>query len=150
MAPPAPDGGTAEEGLDSLRYDRTGQPLDQPIVVEDIALEDTDSEIEGTTDEATAAPDTTATAAPEEPPTTGPPPAAPEETAAETSASPQVEQRDWRGAQPAAGLEYLFSLVRAPAVYEFRLRSRTPTQPVELNYATGAGSTSYCAGTDLL
>jgi len=142
------------EGLDSLRYDRNGQPLNQPVVVEDIALEDNGSAVERQPGQETEAPPPAGST--EFPPAADNSlPATPPSTAVpEYGTPPGEEQRPLGVARSSSGgLGYLFTLVNTPdGEYEFRLQiANTEAQPLELNYTTGSKYDFIVrSGTDLL
>lgn len=152
--PPATDEGSADSSsLDSLRYDRNGQPLNNPVVVEDIALEDTGSDLDNNAAGTPAQPGDAPAGSSEAPPSTTASPGPPAEATPQTGGNTGEEQRPIGVARSANnGLGYLFSLVEAPGGYEFRLQiTNTSTQPIELDYTTGEKFDFIVRnGTDLL
>jgi hypothetical protein len=130
-APPAEEHPAGEqpaagqEGLDSLKYDRNGQPL----TINDEVVQDTGSDAE-------AAP---AEAAPAEAPAETAPPEVAAPPAEQPPATPAAAAGTLLGSarSSAAGLEYEFMLYTSDGGYEFQLKvTNSSSSPIELSYAT--------------
>lgn len=115
-------------GLDTLMYDRTGQPMDSPVLVEDEIITDAGSDL------GTVAPQPgTSTATPATAPTSDhtPPVSAPE-----MAPQPPADAIDMAHIAE-GGLEYVFSLVPKRDEYECQLEiTNVSVMPVELYYDT--------------
>ena len=142
-----PGSGQAENGLGD-RLDRTGQPLGEPVRVEDETVTDVGSELTPTPDTAPV------------PPADDQPlfedvdlPAEPEVmTPPEVAVTPVPGQPLGAARATEGGLNYYFTLLPVDGAYEFQLEISNPTlQPVVLNYSTGAKFDFIAkSGTDVL
>ena len=127
--PPADDT-PSDGGLDDLRYDRNGQPLGSPVVVEDEVITDTNSEMDGTS----------APSSDEGYPATTPPEATGQQIPPVSSIPEQVQEQvpvlgSTRTSQ--GGLDYLFTLSPGGDGLELRLQiTNVTSMPIELTYDT--------------
>jgi hypothetical protein len=140
-APPAdePLAAGQEDGLDTLKYDRNGQPL----TIDDEVVQDTGSEAETVPAEE----------APAEQPAETQPPAIEETPPAASAESPAASGAVLGSARTSsAGLEYEFLLYATDAGYEFQLKvTNSSSSPVELSYATNERfDFIVLSGTDML
>jgi len=129
-----------EESLDTLKYDRNGQPL----TINDEVVQDTGSEAEAPPAEEAPAEQPAETAAPPE-----------EEVAppAESAQAPAAEGTVLGSARSSSGgLEYEFLLYATDAGYEFQLKVLNSSgAPIELSYATNERfDFEVLSGTDML
>lgn len=124
--PGATPGGNTEAGLDGLRYDRNGELITQPVVVEDEVITDTSSDIES--QGGSTSPGGAPYSAPTTPPATTP-----------TTPPADVVNVPLLGSTHATygGLDYQYSLTPSADGIELKLRITNVTQmPIEMNYST--------------
>jgi len=134
-----PEGAESPSILDSMRYDRTGQPIDEPVVIEDVAVSDPALQPPVTPPPATETPPSEVPPTPpaEQPPLveeTSPPetlPATPPSSAPTGTIVGQSTLSE-------GGLDYLFKVIRTTDGYEFQLQmTNASAAPLEIHYDTG-------------